>query len=155
MFGKILGKNKKEADKNQEHSKIVEKISKMNISDMRVYVNNKLTGFEICEDGLNEVMRKLLLKDDKGQRFIEMDAMDSKKKKAFDLVLIVASSKKITIITIELIQEFMKQYIDIIDKFDKENKQIYTSKFKDGLTKAMSTISAMTEVNRKNIILGS
>ncbi|MCD4667611.1 MAG: hypothetical protein K8R44_03310 [Sulfurimonas sp.] len=155
MFGKILGKNKKEANENQEHSKIVEKISKMNISDMRVYVNNKLISFEICEDGLNEVMRKLLLKDDKGQRFIEMDAMDSKKKKAFDLVLIVASSKKITIITIELIQEFMKQYIDIIDKFDKENKQIYTSKFKDGLTKAMSTISAMTEVNRKNIILGS
>ncbi len=155
MFGKILGKNKKEANENQEHSKIVEKISKMNISDMRVYVNNKLISFEICEDGLNEVMRKLLLKDDKGQRFIEMDAMDSKKKKAFDLVLIVASSKKITIVTIELIQEFMKQYIDIIDKFDKENKQIYTSKFKDGLTKAMSTISAMTEVNRKNIILGS
>ena len=146
MFGKILGKNKKEANENQEHSKIVEKISKMNISDMRVYVNNKLISFEICEDGLNEVMRKLLLKDDKGQRFIEMDAMDSKKKKAFDLVLIVASSKKITIVTIELIQEFMKQYIDIIDKFDKENKQIYTSKFKDGLTKAMSTISAMTEV---------
>lgn len=155
MFGKILGKNKKEVDENQEHFKIVEKISKMNISDMRIYVNNKLTNFEICEDGLNEVMRKLLLKYDKNNRFIEMDAMDSKKKKAFDLVISVASSKKITIVTSELIQEFMELYKDIIDKFDKDNKQIYSSKLKDSLIKAITTISIMTEANRKASVLGS
>ncbi|MCD6172587.1 MAG: hypothetical protein J7J96_02225 [Sulfurimonas sp.] len=155
MFGKILGKNKKETDEDQEHFKIVEKVSKMNLSDMRIYVNNKLTDFEICEDGLNEVMRKLLLKDDKEQRFIEMDAMDSKKKKAFELVITIASSKKITIVTTELIQEFMELYKDIIDKFDKDNKQIYNSRLKDSITNAIGVISTMAEVNRKVKVLGS
>ncbi len=155
MFGNILGKNKKEASENQGHSKIIEKISKMNISDMKFYVNNKLSDFEICEDGLNEVMRKLLLKDNKEQRFIEMDAMDSKKKKAFDLVIIIASSKKVTIVTTELIQEFIELYKDIIDKFDKDNKQIYNSRLKDSIINAIGIISTMAEVNRKAKVLGT
>ena len=154
MFGNILGKKKEETNQNSENSKVIEKISKMNISEMKVYVNNKLKDFEICEDGLNEVMRRLISKDINEKRFIEMDAMDSKKKKAFDLVIVIATNKKVTVATTELIQEFITLYKDIIDAFDKQNKQIYASKLKDSIKVAITTIATMTEINRKNSILG-
>jgi len=154
MFGNILGKSKEESSGNKEHDEIVQKVSKMNISDMRVYVNNKLTDFEISEDGLSEVMRKLLSKDAKEKRFIESDAMDSKIKKAFDLVIIVSASRKITVVTTELIQEFILQYSDLIEKYDTDNKQIYGSKLNDGLAKSIASISEMAELKRKMGVLG-
>ncbi len=155
MFGNILGKNKKEAKEDSSTSILSEKINKMNISDMRVYVNNKLNDFEICEDGLNEVMRRLNSKDVDEKRFIEMDAMDSKKKKAFDLVILISKSKKVTIVTSEEIQKFSENYEDIIGKFDTDNKQIYGSLLKDALAGAIATISSMAEMNRKSTVLGS
>ncbi len=154
MFGNILGKSKEESSGDKEHDEIVQKVSKMNISDMRVYINNKLTDFEISEDGLSEVMRKLLSKDAKEKRFIESDAMDSKIKKAFDLVIIVSASKKITVVTTELIQDFITQYSDLIEKYDTDNKQIYGSKLNDALAKSISSISEMAELKRKMGVLG-
>ncbi len=154
MFGNILGKSKEESSGDKEHDEIVQKVSKMNISDMRVYINNKLTDFEISEDGLSEVMRKLLSKDAKEKRFIESDAMDSKIKKAFDLVIIVSASKKITVVTTELIQDFITQYSDLIEKYDTDNKQIYGSKLNDALAKSISSITEMAELKRKMGVLG-
>jgi len=153
MFKKILGKTKTETENNTKHSEIIEKISGMTISDMRVYVNNKLNSFEICEDGLNEVMRRLISVDSKKQRFIEMDAMDAKKKKAFDLVLTISKSKKVTIVTAELIQEFITLYKDIIEKFDKDHKQIYASRLKDSISNSIATVATMSELNKKSRIL--
>ena len=151
MFGKILGKNKLES--NKHNNVIVEKISKMNRSDMRVYVNNKLNIFEVCEEGLTEVMKVLVSKDAKGRRFIESDAMESKIKKAFDLVIIVAKSKKMSIDTTELIQTFIELYSDIIQKFDNDNKQIYSSKLKDSVNTSLATLQTMNNLKKKMNIL--
>lgn len=153
MFSKILGKSKSEAV--EDNSAIIEKVSKMNLSDMRVYVNNKLKDFEICEDGLTQVMRRLISEDANEKRFIQNDAMDSKIKKAFDLVIIIAANKRMTMATSELIGEFIVLYSDIIKKFDTDNKQIYESKLKDALTNSIATIQTMTELNNKMKVLGS
>lgn len=153
MFSKILGKSKSEAV--EDNSAIIEKVSKMNLSDMRVYVNNKLKDFEICEDGLTQVMRRLISEDANEKRFIQNDAMDSKIKKAFDLVIIIAANKRMTMATSELIGEFIALYSDIIKKFDTDNKQIYESKLKDALTNSIATIQTMTELNNKMKVLGS
>ncbi len=154
MFGNILGKSKSESSEDSANKAIVEKISKMNLSDMRLYVNNKLNDFEVTEDGLSEVMRRLISKDENEKNFIQSDAMDSKIKKAFDLVIIIATNKKITIVITELIQEFIELYKDIITKYDKDNKQIYESRLKDSLGGAIKTISTMAEINRKDKVLG-
>jgi len=151
MFGKILGKNKLES--NKKNNVIVEKISKMNLSDMRVYVNNKLNNFEVCEEGLTEVMKVLVSKDTKDRRFIESDAMESKIKKAFDLVIIVAKSKKMSIDTTELIQTFIELYSDIIQRFDNDNKQIYSSKLKDSVNTSLATLQTMNNLKKKMNIL--
>jgi hypothetical protein len=154
MFGKILGKSKEEASKDSNNNKIIEKIQTMNLTDMRYYVNNKLKDFELSEDGLNEVLRKINSVDANEKRFIDTDSMDTKLKKTFDLVIIIAKSKKITVTTLELIQEFMKIYDDLIQKFDKDNKQIYSSKLKDALSGAVNSLSTMSEVNEKIKVLG-
>ncbi len=154
MFGKLLGKNKEETKENDQHSVIVEKVSKMNLTDMKMYVNNKLTDFKICEDGVNEVMRKLISKDAKEKRFIESDAMDSKIKKAFDLVILIGTTKYLTVVTLELIQNFSNLYKDIILKFDKDNMQIYESKLKDSLTNAIAIVQTMSEMQKKMKVLG-
>lgn len=156
MFGAILGKNKEESGEDKLHQIIVEKVSKMNLVDMRVYVNNNLKDFGICEDGLSEVMRRLNSKDEKtSKRFIETDAMDSKKKKAFDIVIIIAKNKKVTVLVTELIQEFMETYKDIITQYDRDNKQIFGEKLKTALNGSISTIATMAEMNRKMKVIGS
>ncbi len=156
MFGKILGRKKEEVSSSDKaHSEIVSKVDKMNLSDMRAYLKDSVNGFESCEDGLTTVMNKLITKDAKtSKRYIETDAMDSKIKKGFEVVLTVASHKKMTVATVEQIQEFIKLYQDIIVKYDTDNKQIYGSRLNDALSKSVDNINKMAEINRKNAVLG-
>lgn len=154
MFGNILGKNKDETTKDNSNKEIIEKVSKMNLTDMRTYVNNRIKDFEICENGLLEVMHRLVQEDENtSKRYIQEDDMDSKKKKAFDLVLTIGANKKITIVVIELIQEFVKVYADMIAKFDKDYKQIYSSRFKDCIEKAITIVEKTADYNRKMGVL--
>ncbi len=153
MFDKILGKNKEETNTKTSYNEIVNKISKMNLTDMRLYVNNKLTSFEISEDGLYEVMRRLVSKDDNNRRFIESDAMESKIKKAFDLVIIISKSKKINVKTTELIQQFIELYKDILHKYDTDNKEIYTSRLNDALANAIIMVNGKTDYKLKMKVL--
>jgi len=80
--------------------------------------------------------------------------MDSKIKKGFDLVISIASHAKITVVAVELIQEFITLYDDVITKFDRDNKQIYESKLKDALQRAINNISEMADLKRKMNVLG-
>ena len=98
-------------------------------------------------------MKVLVSKDTKDRRFIESDAMESKIKKAFDLVIIVAKSKKMSIDTTELIQTFIELYSDIIQRFDNDNKQIYSSKLKDSVNTSLATLQTMNNLKKKMNIL--
>lgn len=157
MFSNILGKNDSENKQDsKEDQEIINKISTMNLTDMRAYINNKMFGKESSEDGLVEVMKRLTLKNEKtSKRYIEVDDMDSKIKKAFDLVILLAMHKKITVLAVELIQEFIDLYDDIILKFDKENKQIYSKKLKDALTEAISNVNKISSLQRERNVLGN
>ena len=144
MFKRFL-KNKDKSQEKQEELR--KKISTMDLSTMRSFVNNK---DEITEEGIIEVLKKIISKNETtSKRFIEIDDMDVKIKKGYDLVLSIISSKKITIKAIELIQEFIVVYSDIIEKYDKENKQIYGSKLKDGLESAVATMLEIANIKRK------
>ncbi len=157
MFGNILGKKKNEISSQDEaHSQIIQRISKMNLTDMRAYINNRMGDIEVNEDGLIEILRKLITRDSEtSKRYIEIDDMDSKIKKGFDLVISIASHPKITVVAVELIQEFIILYNDVIAKFDRDNKQIYESKLKNALSKAISNIGEMTDLKRKMDVLGN
>ncbi|MBU0720037.1 hypothetical protein KJ877_01705 [bacterium] len=148
MFSNILGKKKDaSSDKN-----LIEKVSKMNLTDMRLFVNNKN---EITEEGLIEVLNRLIDKNEKtSKRYIEADDMDSKIKKSFDLLINIASNKKITVVAVEKIQEFIEVYSEIIRGFDEKNKQIYGSKLKEALEKAIGNIEGISEFKRKMNLLG-
>ena len=155
MFGNILGRKKEEiSEEDRANSAVVERIAKMNLTDMRTYVKNRMKGFEPCEDGLVAVMNRLLTKnEDTLKRYIEIDDMDSKVKKGFELVLSVSEHKKVTVASVEQIQEFITLYDDIILKFDTANKQIYSSRLNDALDKSLKTIETMAEINRKAEVL--
>ncbi len=155
MFGNILGRKKEEiSEEDKANTAVVERIAKMNLTDMRTYVKNRMKGFEPCEDGLVAVMNRLLTKnEDTLKRYIEIDDMDSKVKKGFELVLSVAEHKKVTVTSVEQIQEFITLYDDIILKFDTANKQIYSSRLNDALDKSLKTIETMAEINRKAEVL--
>jgi len=155
MFGKILGRKNKDSLEDKNHNEMIEKISKMNLTDMRAYIKNKILDFEVDEDGLIEVLKRLTVKNkETSKRYIEIDDMDSKIKKGFDLVISIASHPKITVVAVELIQEFITLYKDIIIKFDKDNKQIYESKLKTALTTAIENISKIANLEKKMNVLG-
>ena len=130
MFGNILGRKKEDiTEEDAEHVALVEKISKMNLTEMRSYINGKIEDFKVSEDGLIELMNRLIIQDKKTKEYyIKSDDMDSKKKKAFDLVLLIAKNKKISLVAIEQIQKFVLLYKNIITLYDKENKDIYASR---------------------------
>jgi len=152
MFSKFLGK--KNLENNEINKKLMMKIDDMNLTDMRAYINNKIDGLESTEDGIILVLKKLILEDEKtSKRYIEIDNTETKLKKAFELILTILKHKKITIVAIELIQQFLKIYAPIILKYDTDNKQIYGLKMKKALLKTVSSMEKAIEFERKMNLL--
>ncbi|NOR57656.1 MAG: hypothetical protein GQ474_03950 [Sulfurimonas sp.] len=155
MFSKMLGKMKSSSSDNQENRELIDRISKMNLTDMRAYINNRVPDFPVDEEGLSEVLHKLLEVDEKtSKRYIDIDDMDSKIKKGFDLILVILKNKKITVTTIELVNEYLELSRDIVQKYDKDNKQIYCTKFKDSIALAVDNMNAKSELQRKMGVIG-
>ena len=155
MFGGIFEKKKEKSNHKHSHSEIVTKVSKMNLTEMRTYVNNKLVNDEISEDGLHEVIKKLITPHETTMKlYIQIDDMDQKKKKAFDLISLISQNKKITIQTVELMQKFTELYEDVIKKFDQDYKEIYESKLNDAIEHALSNLNELAELQRKMNLLG-
>ncbi|DAB30484.1 MAG TPA: hypothetical protein CFH84_03830 [Sulfurimonas sp. UBA12504] len=155
MFESLFGKKHTLSAEAQTNAHITEKISQMNLTDMRAYLNNRITGFNVCEFGLSEVMKKLIFIDEESeQRYLKADDMDTKIKKAFDLVLMIAVHKKISITTVEYIQEFLEVYKEIIEKFDRRNKQIYASKLHEALKTSINGVHSIEELKNKMQVLG-
>lgn len=154
MFGKILGKDSKKTEESEVDQEIVNRISKMNLSDMRIYVNNGLKDHQICVDGLYHVMKKLIEPvNDKGEYYIKEDDMDSKKKKAFDLVLLIATSKKISITTVELIEKFIDIYNDILFTYDLKYKDIYEQRLRTAIETALINVQTLSDISKKLDVL--
>jgi len=155
VFKKFLGKKDKTDKKDILHAELREKISKMNLTEMRSYIKNNIKDYALSEDGLNEVMHKLITEDKKMKKYyLKEDDMNSKKKKTFDLILNISQNKKINPITIEYMNKFVEIYKDIIDKYDQEHKEIYFSRFTDAIESAIAQVNLKTELNKKMAILG-
>ena len=154
MVVKMFGKKDKSQDE-QTDSHLIEKISKMNLTEMRSYVKNSMKDFEVSVNGINEIMKKLTSLDEKTQTYyVKSDDMDVKKKKAFDLFIAILTSKKINIQTIDLAQKFLENYKEIVDDFDTRNKQIYASKLTDTFEKAINAINQYAQLQNKMNVLG-
>lgn len=155
MLSKLLGKKSKDISQEDMQVKIInEKISNMNLTDMRDYVKNKVQDFEPTQDGLEGVLKRLTsVNNATKKRYIEIDDMDSKIKKSFDLVLSVLESKLLGVVTIELVQKFTEDYDDVISKYDKEHKEIYASRFKDKMISCADNITLKTElINQMKVV---
>jgi len=147
MLSKLLGKKK---DTVVSESVISEKISKMNLTEMRSYVKEKIIDFEVSEEGLQEVILRLTTEDATSKKlYIQSSDMDSKKKKAFDLVIIIAASKKINVAVVEEIQKFTEVYAEIIAEYDREFKEIYSSRFSKAIASAVVNIESITQLHTK------
>lgn len=136
MLKKIFGKKQEE-----ESNPLKERISSMNLSDLTLYVKGKINDFEFSEEGLVEVLNRLLSKISDERYFLDPSDDDSKIKKGFELVLLCAKNNKITLKGIELIAEFIKQYETLIKEYDKKYKEIYI----DRLTKSIDTATEIIE----------
>jgi len=156
VFSNILGRKKDNTNQEDEaHAALVEKISKMNLTEMRSYIKNNMKDFELSEDGLIEVMKRLTTQDEKTKLYyIKSDDMDSKKKKAFDLILAVAESKKINFTVVDFMQKFLEVYKDIIAAYDQEHKEIYASRLVDAVNLALVNINEKAALKKKMDILG-
>lgn len=149
VFSNILG-NVKGSKEDSKNIKILEKIEKMDLGDMRLYVNSKLKEYEVNEFGLSEVLKKLTFKNENTSNYyLKDDDMDSKKKKVFDLIILILSNKKISIYGLEIAQKFLETYDEIIKKYDVENQEIYFKKIKDSISKAADKINFKSDVADK------
>lgn len=154
MFNKILGRTKDNSSNNKEHSELVQRISKMDLTEMKSYVNNRISSMPTSRDGLVEIL-KLLLKVDKktNTRYLKIDDHDAKIKKGFDLVIAISTHSLITFPVIKLLQDFIEAHKDIIEKFDRDNKQTYQSKLKKAVENAILTIGMIADINNASDVL--
>lgn len=144
MFTKVLNNLIGSGEKENEELHYI--IFKMDVQDLRLYVNGKLK-HKIDTYGLKEVVKKLTsINSETSKHFLEIDDMDSKKKKVFELILLVLMHKKVSIIAIEEVQIFLDTYDEILKKYDTDNKQIYESKIKDYIGFALQKISFETTI---------
>ncbi len=150
MIKNIFGSDKDSSHKEEGlDPKTIEKISKMNLSDMRLYINNGFHDFELTTEGLKEVMKRLVEPiNDKGEFYLKADDMDSKKKKAFELVMLAATSIKISVKAIELMEQFMEIYKDIIHDYDKEYKDIYHSRLVKSIETAIENMYKIINIEK-------
>lgn len=154
MFKKILGRKKDTDNGNKEHSKLVEKISIMNLTEMKSYVNNRNSNMPICRDGLLEVLNSLIKLDKKtNTRYLKKDDNDAKIKKCFDLAITISTHHMITFPVIKSLDDFGDVYKEIIKKFDTDNKQTYQGKLKKATENAVLTIGAIADIHNTSDIL--
>jgi hypothetical protein len=149
MFSKIIG-NIKSSKEELIKEKLLEKISKMDLADMRIYVNGKFTEYKVSEYGLLQILKKINIENENTSHlYLKHDDMDSKKKKVFDLILLILSSKYISVKVIDSVQAFLKIYIDIIKKYDIDNRQIYETKIKESIGFAADKVSFKSDIENK------
>ena len=151
MLSKILGsKGSTTSEEDSLHDELVQKISKMNLTEMRSYVKNNILDLPVSEYGIIEVMNRLTLENEESsQRYIKADDMDSKKKKAMDLVISILEHKMLTIKAIEKTKNFVDIYAQIIVDYDQDNKQIYYSKLKNTIINSISRIEAKMDITSR------
>ena len=147
MFGKLFGKSKENKVKSNSS---FSQIYKMNLSEMRSYVNNKTVNLKLTQEGLAEVMKKLTLPNKKTSKlYIAPDDMDTKKKKGFDLVLLIAKNEFINLDIIEQMKNFTAVYDELINKYDTEHKEIYSSRFTDAINLAVDSLNRQSKLAKK------
>lgn len=155
MFGNILG-NSKDKELENDNSLMINKVAKMNLTEMRSFVNNKVIDLGVSQEGLVEVMKRLtVINKTSSKYYIVTDDMDSKKKKGFELVLLVAKNIHMSADIVEQLQEFIVVYEELIHKYDTENKDIYISRFNDAISLAINNVNKQSELGRKANVLGS
>ena len=148
MFKKLLNKVKSSQESNNENKELIDYISSADLNDMRSLLLGKVNKFPVSEESIIHVLKKMISQSDKTKkRFLEASDDDSKLKKAFELVIVAAQNKKISVEAVELIGEFIALYKDLIEAYDTKNKQIYMYK----LSKAMESSIMMVELIVANI----
>ena len=109
---------------------------------------------EVDESVVIEVLKRLSSQDEKTKkRFIESDDNDIKLKKAFETVITAASSKKMSVEAVELIEKFITMYKDLIEDYDTRNKQIYMYRLNKAIELAIRTIEQIASYINKMAVI--
>jgi hypothetical protein len=154
MFKKILGRSDADKASDKEYSELAQKIAKMDLTEKKAYINNKISNMPVTRDGLAEVLNSLIKLDKKtNTRYLKMDDNDAKIKKGFDIAIVISTHSLITFPVIKMLQEFEEVYKDIIEKFDTDNKQTYKSKLKKAVQNAVLTIGAIADIHNSSDLL--
>jgi len=154
MFKRILGRKSAGSTDDKNYSELVQKIEKMDLTEKKAYVNNRISSMPITRDGLAEVLNSLIKLDKKtNQRYLKIDDHDGKIKKGFDLAITISTHNLITFPVIKALQEFENVYKDIIEKFDNDNKQTYKGKLKKATQNAVVTIGVIADIHNASDLL--
>ena len=151
MLSKIF--KKKSARNTQESEELKRRIERMNLNELTLYIKGRLESFDVTEDGIVMVLKRLVSKVNENRYFLDEDDDDSKLKKTFDLVLLCAGNSKVTFKAMEYIAEFAELYIKLIKEYDKKYIEIYQERFKKAIELSQEIIEAKIILeNKMNMI---
>ena len=132
-----------------------QELSGWTLSDMQLYVRGQNSRFPLSEDGLLDILERLmsLQKNQKGfpqgRRYVEPCDNDTKIKKMFDLVLAIGNSPKLSAATFERMGAFMQAYDDLIVAYDRAHKQIYGERLKKQLRLSAALLEKKSQLQHR------
>ena len=153
MISKIFGKKTKEEEKDPKLKELDERIAKMKLTELGSYVKGKIDTLEVSEEGLVAVLERLVSKINDNRYFLDASDDDTKLKKAFELVLLVAKNKKVTLKAMEIIATFKTLYEPLIKAYDKKYKEIYADRLDKAVENAMVIVEAKVSLQNKMNVL--
>ncbi len=131
MFKSFFCKKDKKSSQNNQNNELKQKILKMNLTEKKAYVENKISSMPMSQDGVVTILNSLINQDSNTkQRYLKSDDNDTKVKKALDLIISISTYSEITQELIKLIEKFEKTYENIIEKFDIDNNLTYSFKIR-------------------------
>jgi len=130
MLKKLFQKQKNKYDESKYLKEILNRVEKMDIYDMHYY----LWEDNSCEIGIDAIIQKILQKDTKeNRRFVEIYDAKYKIGRSFELFLKILEHKNITQKTLDLVDEFLFLFADVIREYDEKYDDTYGEKLKNAL----------------------
>lgn len=112
--------------------------------DMKTYVYNHNKEFPCTDAGMAAILERFINANE-----FQIGTMSEELKLGFDIVLAISRNNRISLETAELIKDFIKNYKDVIQSYDRQAVQTYKYKLKKAYEQAVELVDAKIAIEQE------
>lgn len=118
-------------------------VSSWDKKELQAYVYNHNKSYPCSDAGMAAILERFTECNE-----FQIGHMSEELKAGFDIVLSIARNKKITLLTTDLIFDFIKSFEEVIHNYDRQSAQTYYHKLINAYEKSIELVNAKIEIDR-------